>query len=121
VIKPALTPVEWAYGTVEQVSRATYDHVRGGEADHVGQLVFTDYPGTGPIYNPHGVAALCLHEQPFGFRREDVATLRANCAGFKMVADAAGAPGSVGAEIAKLLDIADRIEALLPPETSSDG
>ena len=46
----------------------------------------------------HEVAAMCLHGQPFGFTREDVRRLRT----------------ALYAE--HYADLADRIEALLPPE-----
>ena len=58
-----------------------------------------------PITNRHGAAALCLHEQPFGFTRKDVKTLRAADPAF----------GDCGI----LHAIADRIEALLPPENAA--
>jgi len=46
----------------------------------------------------HATAAILLHDQPFGFTREDVEYLRAGCMGHYNN------------------DLANRIEALLPPE-----
>ncbi len=61
-------------------------------------------------------AALCLHGQPFGFTREDVACLRA-ASGAVIYRDAfSGELAGDSVESRKLLDLADRIEALLPPE-----
>ena len=52
----------------------------------------------------HGVAATLLYGQPFGFTRKDVRFLRT------MVSIYRSAP--------QLESLADRIEALLPPETA---
>ena len=54
----------------------------------------------------HGLAALCLHEQEFGFTREDVELIRT------VAWRVPFAPWN------DVLNIADRIEALLPPEES---
>ena len=51
-----------------------------------------------------GLAAFCLHKQPFGFTREDV----------EVLTDAVGSVYSSMEGSAKLLSIADRIEALPP-------
>ena len=64
----------------------------------------------------HGLAALCLHNQPFGFTREDVRYLRA-CA--DIVGEVQG--GHYHTEEGELHRIADRIEALLPPEDKTNG
>lgn len=57
----------------------------------------------------HAIAALCLYGQPFGFTREDVELLR------ELANDEESPlwPGRYGDEFNNL---ADRIEALLPPE-----
>jgi len=47
------------------------------------------------------------------FTWDDVATIRANCEGFRYVARTTGA--NLDGEVDKLLNIADRIAALLPP------
>jgi hypothetical protein len=53
----------------------------------------------------HALAALALYAQSFGFRREDVGLLRDAATGKAYLADNI-----------ELSDLADRIEALLPPE-----
>jgi hypothetical protein len=72
------------------------------------------------VYQRHGLAAYCLHDQPFGFTWEDVARIRANCEGFRWVASQASehAAKKMHAEITGLLDLADRLEALLAPRNS---
>lgn len=57
----------------------------------------------------HAIAALSLHGQPFGFTREDVALLR------DMAGDYEGRNGYFP-EGQRLLSLADRLAALLPPE-----
>ena len=58
---------------------------------------------------PHAVAALCLHGQPFGFTWGDVRELD----------DAVERLCEVGhVDVAAVMHIRDRIEALLPPEGS---
>jgi hypothetical protein len=60
---------------------------------------------------PHGLAALCLHEQPFGFTHEDVKRLR-------MVEALPVSDSTVLEAVAYnewVNDLADRIAALLPP------
>ncbi len=54
---------------------------------------------------PHSCAAWCLHGQPFGFTRADVRELR-RTSGWEV--------GEVARD--RLHSLADRIEALLPPE-----
>jgi hypothetical protein len=58
----------------------------------------------------HALAALALHNQPFGFTREDVKMLRES----QIWADSTDL--RVNGEPADFEDLADRIEALLPPE-----
>lgn len=65
---------------------------------------FTDRDGSGR----HALAALALHGQPFGFTREDVAAL------WFVIQER---EGLVGAPQHTLRSLAERIEALLPPET----
>jgi len=70
--------------------------------------------------NPHAVAALCLHLQPFGFAREDVEILDrvATGLGFQaMDLEAKGISSKFERDRQDALNsLADRIEALLPPE-----
>ena len=86
-ISPALTAEEWA------------SFPNWPDAEHV---------VLEPLYYPslHGIAAANLHGQPFGFTREDV----------EVLTDAVGSVYSSMEGSAKLLSLADRIEALLPPE-----
>ncbi len=58
---------------------------------------------------PHAVAAIALEGQPFGFTREDVKELRG-------VAEDYEHRGLTPCPFDTLNDLADRIEALLPPE-----
>ncbi len=62
-------------------------------------------PGEEPLYFPtkNGIAAVNLHEQEFGFTREDVDNIR-------------WAGDIHGPWVKELRDLADRIEALLPRE-----
>lgn len=62
---------------------------------------------------PHALAALCLHGQPFGFTREDVKVLREI---HRYVRD--GIEPCDQYDDSRILAIASRIEALLPPEES---
>ena len=92
-MKPALTKEEW-------------DRQRG--------LVYDVGPEREWSGRPHGLAALCLHGQPFGFTREDVKVLsRASEYALRQ-----WGPVVAGQDIAMLSSLADRIEALLPPEES---
>lgn len=58
----------------------------------------------------HALAALCLHGQPFGFQRHMVRRLRQSADVMDTALRSAWAN--------ELREIADRIEALLPPEES---
>lgn len=122
--KPALTPEEWEQergdGGIcrrEGVSAEFYAYRPFGTGVVVG---ITGEPGIMiPDEHGHAVAALLLHEQAYGFTQLDVVRLQA-------VADATflNAEGTsnqdkawVMREVAKnVRSIADRIEALLPPE-----
>lgn len=92
-IKPALTPEQWERREASFFGinmRLEEDGVGFGVADC--ETIFDDE-------ERHALAALCLHEQPFGFTRDDVDELWS--------AIANGWDG--------LKSLADRIEALLPP------
>lgn len=100
-IKPAMPREEWR----AQLARTPEDRRQHliwakDEADADGWLTI------------HGLAALALHGQPFGFSREDAAFLRDLVSGYES--------GDWGfhfeEEIAKANSMADRVEALLPPE-----
>ena len=92
-MKPALTAEQWV-----GVIPPDKDGIWGS-----GYLV---------VEEKHHMAAVCLHEQSFGFTREDVELLRET-----LPADVLHLGYQYEEEPqAYLLDLADRIEALLPPE-----
>lgn len=91
LLKPALTAEEWV-------------HADGkiGVTPELGENMFAHG-------HNHALAALCLHGQDFGFTMEDVVVLR-------------GAQSALNFECLdrgfdRPCTLADRIEALLPPET----
>lgn len=88
-IKPALTAEEWA-GASGKI----------GVSTQLATIMFASGRN-------HALAAACLHEQPFGFTREDVIVLRAAQDRINFEAIDRGIPS--------VKDLADRIEALLPP------
>lgn len=87
-IKPALTAEEWA-----RAADGWFYHDEGvGLCGRGGRFA-----------SEHGVAALMLHGQPFGFTRQDVEALRYYAT-------------QLGHEpLGQLFTLANRIEALLPP------
>jgi hypothetical protein len=107
--RPAMTPEEWER---EEVSRT--------ESGGVSQIEFHAYLDPGltvsndnpemvnvPFKVQHAVAAMALHRQPFGFTRYDVQMLR-EIATHRDVQDQSD-------WLEALTSIADRIQALLPP------
>lgn len=99
-IEPALTAEEWP------------------EAVHYQLVNRAFHPNGVPVlaWNRHKTAARCLYGQPFGFTRSDVENHR-------MMADHADAKGAITHAAARITadwhrSMADRIEALLPPEKS---
>lgn len=97
-IPNALTPEEWAHPSNAQQIGWACNEVFVGEGDSLDTV------------NRHGLAALCLYSQPYGFTREDVAFLRRAVVmeKWEAVVDAE--------ETQKLECLAARIAALLPPE-----
>lgn len=104
-IKPALTAEEWAsrvrFGTDDAIlpmKRARLAEYSNEDGNWNG-LTLKGEAGIVCVNPPdmHAIAALALYGQPFGFTRKDVKALRH-----------LGWPAYEG--------IADRIEALLPPE-----
>lgn len=105
-IKPALRPDEWAMpsdkfsgpipGFIDWED-GTVD-VQGGAAGIKGERF------------RHMLAALALHGQPFGFTREDLATIRK---GFDLSDDQWRSETEAAAA-----SLYARIEALLPPESA---
>lgn len=101
-MKPALTAEEWADPWLALTNEGIH-------------WVAPDYPAEGLVgldgeFDRHALAALCLHDQPFGFTREDMDALRSALEQIELD------PYCFGAEVAILPGIIDRIEALLPPE-----
>jgi hypothetical protein len=100
-IKPALTAGEWA--GVSLLRKRTYNN--GPMINGIALMVLeSEAP---QLNRPQAMAALCLHEQPFGFTRWDVIALRAMQDRINFEALDRGIPS--------VKDLADRIEALLPP------
>ncbi len=107
-IKPALTAEEWKFVSYEYDGSTEVLGGGWGEREHGRANEAVNLLEGGLGYRPgatHGVAAYLLHDQPFGFTWEDVDMLKMS------------ARTVLGAmEHKALLSIADRIEALLPPE-----
>lgn len=121
-ITPALTKEQWerkdVQGNAEPWARINDSldiyATRGG----LDLWRDTDYEGCSGhhdrIDNPHGLAALCLYGQPFGFTHDDLRRLR----------DAPELYGGLqGSKLEKewyafLDSLAARIAALLPPEAT---
>lgn len=102
-MKPALTAQEW--------ERGTFSPSHWGLVAHSENELSVRCPDNREIFKErdrHKLAALCLHGQPFGFTREDVAVLREfrQASVYEVSDDEKDACD----------DLADRIEALLPPE-----
>jgi hypothetical protein len=103
-VRRALTPEDWA--RVLASSSQAWEHIWGHPDDE-----------------PHRMAALCLHGQPFGFTREDVKTIRWLVRRVAEVLPEDGMTDIVPHLQAQIdgRDIANRIEALLPPEDENDA
>jgi hypothetical protein len=109
-IQPALTSSQWER---RQFSFEYWGHC---SLDSSGELVLRDqnHPSILKGQERHKLAALALLGQPFGFSREDVEALRDLAGGTREECDPIGDPGG-----AMLWSLADRIAALLPPETET--
>ncbi len=108
-ITPALTADEWKamhFRMGRRCACTVYADSDGGQVTITanGQLGQTFDHGD-EVQRPHALAALCLYQQPFGFTREMVTALRN-----------AHPIAYSHEEMSLILDAADRIEALLPPE-----
>lgn len=107
MIEAALTAEEWAaHPNTHHVRFASMEPgAPGGEVKWTADRPLSDPP----LYFPtrHGIAAVNLHGQPFGFTWEDVDMIR-------RYADNASQHWAFGDE-AGLGALADRIEALLSP------
>ena len=128
-MKPALTPEEWRKEYLNRYDKGSdrgyypdgskaergWTVMRGAGQVFVG-VAEKDAPcmvGLGPTVN-HAMAALCLHGQPFGFTRADLAVLQL---GATILEHEWGDKLDGGVtNPTKIRELADRIEALLPPE-----
>lgn len=112
-VKPALTAEEWA--TLRKQGRVVVG------CDNVSATITTAIPGHSPL--AHSIAAVALHGQPFGFTREDVAIVR-ECVehlGCNCGENSCHDHLDTKAADDLLRSLAARIEALLPPETPTNG
>jgi hypothetical protein len=114
-VKPALTEQEWA---TKSVMRGEQYGLDGFEAwiDPVLGLMVSNFGSEDQSSHKdpahlHIIAALALYGQPFGFEHHHVSWLREEAA----ILERAGA----GAGALVCNEIADRIEALLPPSDST--
>ena len=106
-LKAALTKEEWA--AKETPGNGDWQDKRDGavarlEYDPTNLYVWVESGFRVALGSHHAVAALCLHEQPFGFTRADVEALRLIVLRYSNVPDHP-----------LLASLASRIEALLPP------
>lgn len=115
---PALTPDEWNAG--RYVSEDVTVSLRGAALDGSPRIdvQVRAFPiGSGVMGEPrdcHALAACALYGQPFGFTRADVEA----CAFFGEItlwnsSESIEVPADI---VKRLASLADRIEALLPPE-----
>jgi hypothetical protein len=93
---PALSAEEWAHPPDTRTIRWACEEVFVGDG------------ATLDTVSRHGLAALALHGQPFGFTREDAVSVGAGVLALR----------ESGCDLlaAELQRVADRIVALLPPE-----
>lgn len=115
-LEPALTPEEWRDGYYESEALSLRRRNRSMNGEGRFDLMVREWPLGGALGDPRdlpALAAFALHQQTFGFTRKDVAILR-----FAAQAElsVAGDPEVRKENRESLNEIADRIEALLPPE-----
>jgi hypothetical protein len=96
-IEPAITAEEWIDILRDEVPDPGL--APGGQMPPFPPDVPYEFYG-----EPHRVASICLYGQPFGFTREDVRACRRELNAYVEDRDE------------MLRSLADRIEALLPPE-----
>lgn len=119
-ITPALTPKEW--GIVEEeggvdLTSPTEPRVSIDVRDD-GLTLTQELSAIGiELRHRHLLAALALHDQPFGFTWEDVDLLRQIAADDKPSYDLRVADGGVIEAEKRLNALADRIASLLPPRS----
>jgi hypothetical protein len=125
VVPPALTPQHWESRDYRQVARELDSWAKKGAAqsaddstEYVAKLGLSENACVIVMNRAHdrvlvppparaALAAFALAEQPFGFSQEDVGALRA------------AAEAAENADTARSLrDLAERLQALLPPPAS---
>ena len=111
LFESALTPQEWRFMRIdsgEGLERLAY-------LAHDGSQVVIPNPLGAEGQMRQALAALCLHEQPFGFSWEDVSKLREDA---ETQAIREGSYNNIrpGSHAGWMISLANRIEALLPPE-----
>ena len=119
-MKPALTAEEWVVKCSTRKEAyahsptMTYDYeIELTEGGNIGIMDDSQYAVIKRGME-HGLAALCLHNQPFGFTREDAELLHV----MSQIAPQA-AVLMLGHDFTTMAaNLASRIESLLPPETS---
>ena len=103
MVEPALTPEEWA----DFFHAMSYpDHWGVIEQKYGRKHPLNEWGGE--IGNEQAISAMCLHDRTFGFTHDDVTLL--NCEAMN------SEDNNCPAEAAMFQSLADRIEALLPPE-----
>lgn len=112
-VGPALAASEWKERRASRPGEDDGVHVVVApyvEDRHRGLVVSAHYSNAS-VHDDlrHALAALCLHDQPFGFTWEDVDALR----------EALSCSGTVSSpdDLPRAETTVDRIEALLPPRT----
>ena len=118
-IKPALTADEWAYVNYEYDGSTEVLGGGWGEREHGRANEAVNLLEGGLHYRPgttHGVAAYLLHDQSFGFTREDVEVLEGLVVALNRAGQLPSEPGLSEFYVPHCRSLADRIEALLPPE-----
>lgn len=111
VVTPALTVEEWRWSKDAAVT------------------LIVEHPNSHETMGRHAAAALCLHDQPFGFTREDVALVRGAASLLPEIlkitrhlpTEAMAMLPQAVRDTDTLTSLADRIEALLSPEDACPG
>ena len=108
-ITPALTVEEWAENAVPRIEVRGVDIFVDGIAVVAEWGEDREHEAAVVGRERHALAALCLYGQPYGFSHADVKLLKAERS--MLIGDVSEE------ELASWGSLADRIEALLPPET----
>jgi hypothetical protein len=119
-LKPAMTAGEWKHRSVDVALGVVYASLgsdpvlQTGDLEAIGEpapWLTIDWNLAGDrvsVSRRHALAALALHEQPFGFTHDDVTVALDGAALCKVSGNAYGET--------KFRDLAARIAAFLPPE-----